>query len=147
MLKQMAGLILRFLIFVVVLAGAGLVVLWVYWDSGPVAYYRGDYVTALKEYGPLAEGGCTDAQFLVGTMYESGEGGLSQDFTAAVKWYRRAADSGDGEAQAKLSTLYRKGQGVPQDDVEAQKWMDRSIALGFRKSTRLYPKCEKEPGS
>jgi len=147
MLKQMAGLALRFLLFLATLAAIGGVVLWVNWDTGAVAYYRADYAVAMKAYKPLAEKGCVDAQYLVGTMYETDEGGVPQDYSAAAKWYLLAAEGGDGNAQSKIGEMYRKGWGVPQSDVEEKKWRDRSAAQGFTQSRRLYPKCDSAPGS
>ena len=149
MLKQMAGIILRFLIFLSVIATIGGVALWVNWDTGAVAYYRTDYVVAMKAYKPLAENGCVDAQYLVGTMYETDEGGVPQDYSVAAKWYLLAAKGGDGDSQAKIGELYRKGLGVPQSDVEEKKWRDRSAAQGFMmaESRRFYPKCDEAPES
>ena len=40
-------------------------------DAGLAAYDRGDYVTALEEWKPLAEHGQADAQFWLGQMYRA----------------------------------------------------------------------------
>ncbi len=64
---------------------------WAGFDEGVAAYERGDYVTALHEFRPLAEQGLAVAQFALGAMYAEGQG-VPQDYAAAVKWYRLAAD-------------------------------------------------------
>jgi len=46
---------------------------------------------------------------------------------AAAKWFRRAADQGIALAQLNLGLLYANGAGVPQDNVEALKWIDLAI--------------------
>jgi hypothetical protein len=43
-------------------------------------------------------------------------------------WYRRAAEQGDSLAQYSLGLLYDRGQGVPRDVVEANKWLNLSVA-------------------
>jgi len=86
--------------------------------SGQRAYDRGDYATALKEFLPLAQQGDAKAQWVLGLMYEQGEG-VPQDFKEAVRWYRLAADQGNASAQHSLGWLYSHGQGVPQDYKEA----------------------------
>ena len=49
-------------------------------------------------------------------------------------WYRRAAEQGDSLAQYSLGLLYDKGQGVPQDIVEANKWLNLSTAAAPRRA-------------
>ena len=43
-------------------------------DEGWSAYQRGDFATALKEWGPLAEQGNLLAQYNLGVMYDRGRG-------------------------------------------------------------------------
>ena len=59
--------------------------------KGLAAAERGDYVTALREWRPLAEQGHAKAQFNLGVMYKKGMG-VAQDYSQAAKWYRRAAE-------------------------------------------------------
>jgi uncharacterized protein len=58
--------------------------------KGSVAAHSGDYVTALKQWLPLAEQGNASAQYSIGWMYGSGNG-VAQDYAEALKWYRLAA--------------------------------------------------------
>ena len=76
-----------------------------------------------------AEQGNTTMQWIVGYMYDEGDG-LPQDDAAAVRWYRRAAEQGHEAAQFNLGCMYAEGQGVPQDDVEAAYWYRQAAEQG-----------------
>ncbi len=54
-------------------------------EDGEAAYNRGDYATALRLLGPLAEQGNAGAQLHLGQMYAQGEG-VAQDYKEATKW-------------------------------------------------------------
>jgi TPR repeat protein len=92
-------------------------------DKGLVAYWAGDYATALQEWRPLAEQGSAQAQRNLGFMYSNGEGVL-QDYAEAVKLYRLAAEQGNTVAQLGLGDMYDLGRGVLQDDVLAHMWFN-----------------------
>ena len=126
------------LTFIVLLAGAGLVLIPACdaelgansaWDKGNTAFKIGDFATALREWQPLAEQGNAAAQNSLGWMYHKGEG-VPQDDKAAVQWYRRAAEQGHADAQTNLGWMYDKGQGVPQDDKAAVQWYRRAAEQG-----------------
>ena len=97
--------------------------------DGIVAYERGDYATALKFFRPLAEQGSAEAQFLLGSFYQIGQG-VPEDFVEAAKWYRKAAEQGDASAQALLGGMYRDGRGVAEDYAEAVKWYRKAAEQG-----------------
>jgi TPR repeat protein len=64
--------------------------------AGPIedstkAYRRGDYKTAYQLIKPQAEKGDDVAQFILGFLYDEGNG-VPQDYAEAEKWYRRAAE-------------------------------------------------------
>jgi Sel1 repeat len=90
-------------------------------EDAVAAYQRGDYTTALSRWHRLAEQGDAEAQFHLGVMYESGQGGQRND-AEAIKWYRKAAEQGDAVAQFNLGIMYTKGEGVSQNDAEAAQW-------------------------
>ena len=90
-------------------------------EDAVAAYQRGDYATALRLWHPLAEQGDAEAQFHLGVMYESGQGGLRND-AEAIKWYRKAAEQGDAVAQFNLGIMYTKGEGASQNDAQAAHW-------------------------
>jgi hypothetical protein len=72
--------------------------LWVIYKEGIDAYNRGDYVTAMRRFSPLAKQGDAPARFYVGWMYANGRG-VSKNDAEAAKWYRLAANQGIASAQ------------------------------------------------
>jgi uncharacterized protein len=80
-------------------------------EKGKVAYDRGDYQVALKEWLPLAEQGHAAAQYNLGQMYRNGNG-VAQDYAEAVRWYRLAAEQGYANAQNNIGVMYDNGNGV-----------------------------------
>ena len=71
---------------------------WADYQSGLMAYYRGDYVVAVREWQPLAQQGDAAAQFSLGYMHYAGQG-VAQDYSEGLKWYRKAAEQGDADAR------------------------------------------------
>ncbi len=63
---------------------------WAGFDEGVAALKRGAYVTAFREFRPLAEQGYAKAQFNLGFMYRKGLG-VPQDYVRAYAWYDLAA--------------------------------------------------------
>ena len=99
-------------------------------DEGKAAYDRGDYVTALREWRPLAEQGDAKAQYNLGGMYANGQG-VPQDYAEAVRWYRKAAEQGHDEAQYTLGFMYAYGWSVAQDYAEAARWYRQAAEQGY----------------
>lgn len=99
-------------------------------SAGLDAYNRGEWELAASELKPIADSGDDRAQFLIGTLYASGEG-VEASMAEALRYYRLAAEQDNGEAQAALAFTYRVGNGVQQSYDEAVKWYreaaDRSI--------------------
>lgn len=63
-------------------------------EDGRAAYDRGDYATALRLWGPLADQGNPSAQYNLGGMYASSRGvsqGVPHDLVQAYKWFSLAA--------------------------------------------------------
>jgi hypothetical protein len=110
-------------------------------------------VQAVETLRDAAAKGDAPAMVALGNRYVYGQG-VPQDSALAVEWYRKAVDSGDvgamnqlgvmyvqaatlyrtaadlGSAAAmnNLGRLYLEGRGVPQDYVEAYKWMSLATA-------------------
>jgi uncharacterized protein len=99
-------------------------------DDGDAAFERGDYVTAMRLWRPLADQGRVVAQTNLGVMYEKGQG-VPQDYAAAVSWYRKAADQGFVASQHFLGNRYLNGQGVPQDYAAAMSWFRKAADQGY----------------
>ena len=96
------------------------------YQEGFAAHEAGDYVTALREWRPLAEGGDARAQHALGVMYADGLG-VEKDNVTAAKWFRKAAQGGDAMAQSNLGFDYYLGRGVEQDFAKAHEWLSRAV--------------------
>ena len=97
--------------------------------TGLTAYEKGDYVTAVKEWMPLAEQGDAPTQYNVGLLYLDGKG-VPQSPVEAAKWFTRSAEQGYTQAQHNLGAMYGSGQGIKRDYVQAYKWLNICAAKG-----------------
>ena len=86
------------------------------------AIYLCDFDEAYNLIRQPADSGDPDAQYLLGRMYDNGDG-VPRNGAEAAKWYRRAAELGNSRAQFELGQLHLFGDGVPEDSVEAFVWM------------------------
>ena len=120
-------------------------IIWADFDSGENAYIGEDFVTAFREWEPLANQGHDEAQNMLGFMYRWGQG-VEQDFEKARKWYQRSADQGNPTAQNNLGLVYRYGLGVPKDYQKAFYWFLRAAeqdnAAGQNHLGLMYFKAE-----
>ncbi len=82
------------------------------------AYDQGDYATTFAVTRPLAESGDPDAQYLLGYLYERGEG-VARDLTRAYAWYGMAARQGDAFAAHALTELARRMSAAEIAEAEA----------------------------
>jgi TPR repeat protein len=98
-------------------------------STGLTAYNKGDYVTAVKEWRPLADQGVAAAQFNLGLLYYDGHG-VPLDFAQAADWFTKAAEQDYGKAQYDLGAMYGIGKGVKRDYVQAYKWLNLCAAKG-----------------
>jgi hypothetical protein len=81
--------------------------------AGYMAYQRGDFAGAAKEWLALAKAGHTKAQYNIGILYDQGKG-VVLDRAEAVRWWRKSAESGFRMAQHNLANSYISGDGVGQ---------------------------------
>lgn len=108
------------------------------WEDAVEAYNRGDYATAAKGFRPFAEyGKRVDAQYILGWIYQNGEG-VKQDYAESAKWYRLAAQREHPDAQYALGTYYLFGNGVQRDEAEAAKWLHAAAKQGKAGAQYLY---------
>lgn len=84
--------------------------------------FETNFTKAAMFYRLAADQGESDAQRMLGILYQDGRG-VAQDYREAMKWYRKAAARGDGEAQTRLGLMYLAGEGVPKDMSEASRWL------------------------
>lgn len=92
------------------------------YNDGFIAAEKGDYQSAMQQWGPLAEQGHAIAQFNLGMLYHSGSG-VDLNEAKAVEWYKKSAKNGYYKAQEYLSVGYREGWfGLPKDKAKADYW-------------------------
>ncbi len=96
------------------------------WGKGGEAQ---DFAQAMTWYRKAADQGYAAAQFVIGVLYDFGQG-VKQDYVQAMTWYRKAADQGDAEAQYNVGWLYHFGQGVKQDYAQAITWYRKAADQG-----------------
>ena len=88
-------------------------------------YDEENYGEAMKYYRLAADAGNTEAQNMVGLLYDLGLG-VPENNAEAVKWYRKAALNGDFYAQNNLGLMYKDGEGITQNYAEAAKWFRKA---------------------
>lgn len=99
------------------------------YEAGEAALVRGDYATAWRILGPLAEAGDARAQNDVGVMYGRGLG-VPQSYSQALVWITRSAEHGNAQAQSTLGYMYYRARGVERDLALAALWTRRAAEQG-----------------
>lgn len=95
-------------------------------EEGDQAYKKGDYVTALREFIPLAEKGDRVAQFLVGNIYKEGHG-VPKDINIALAWFLKSANQGHSMGQMFAADILLKQENY----VAASPWEKKLAEQGF----------------
>jgi hypothetical protein len=110
--------------------------------AGVIAYKSANYAEALKEFTAAADAGNAQAQYLVGSMYDNGQGTAAND-TEAVKWYARAAHQGFVTAQYNLGMMLVHGEGIEKPDyMQAYAWFSIAAAKGDKESVNMRDMLE-----
>ncbi len=109
------------------LASAMALPAWAVSREGREAYLMRDYAGALKAF---QDEGSADSLYMVGLMYDRGEG-VQEDKKEAAQWFRKAAELGDVRAQYRIGQMYQYGLGVEQNNEEAAKWYRKAAGQGF----------------
>ncbi len=78
------------------------------YEEGRSAYISGDYKRAYGILKPLAEDGDSEAQKLLGIMYEHGHG-VKANSKKALEWYIKSAKQGDPAVQYKVGAKDFRG--------------------------------------
>jgi len=99
-------------------------------EDAEAAVNIGDYVTALRLLGTLADQDNTYAERLLGIMYIKGRG-VPQDYALGMRWMRIAANKGLADAQNEVGILYQRGWGVERNEAEAVKWFRLAADQGL----------------
>jgi uncharacterized protein len=102
-------------------------------EEGRAAYERQEYAKAIEILRPLAAGGNSDAQNIVGRMYSLGQG-VTKDESEAMKWITMSAGNGNLEAQETLAAVaimefYEKRLDVGNKEEKIQ-WIMSSAKRG-----------------
>ena len=63
----------------------------------------------------------------LGTMYETGRGGLVKNEAEALQWYRKSAEA-DTYGMYLLGRAYERGIGVGADRAQAIQWYRKAAA-------------------
>ena len=75
------------------------------YDQGLLALENGNYSRAYKLWLSLAQDGHINSQYMLGRLFENGQG-RDIDLEGAISWYERAAKAGQAEAQYRLGLYY-----------------------------------------
>lgn len=125
------GLLARSSLLVLLLATASVAA--TSYSEGKKAYLAKDYSKALAILHPLAEQGDSNAQVMLGLMYDYGHG-VKADQEQAVDWYTRAARQGLPVVQHDLGVKYFQGKGIKRDYGQAARWWQMAADAGLADS-------------
>lgn len=101
--------------------------------AGIDAWQRGDYVSAVAIWRPLAEAGDPDASFNMGQAYRLGRGVLV-DLGTAQSWLEKAAQKDHVDAQATLGLLlFQNG-----NQAGGLKWLKLASEKGDARAMLVY---------
>jgi TPR repeat protein len=105
-------------------------------QDAKAAYERGDYTTAFSKFKMLADQKNPMAQYVVGSMYEKGDG-VREDDAEAEHWFRLSAAQGYAFAQDKLGVMHYAGEHeLPKDYAAAARWFGLAVAQGLASAQR-----------
>jgi|SRR5579872_4581 len=99
-------------------------------EDAALAASKGDYVTALRSLGSLADQDDPRAARLLGIMYIKGLG-VPQDYALGMRWMRIAADKGLSDAQNEVGILFQRGWGAERNETEAVRWFRLAADQGL----------------
>jgi len=83
----------------------------------------------MEWYLKASDQGLAQAQFLIGSAYDQGQG-TPVDYTKAMEWYLTAAEKGYAKAQSNLGFLYYRGRGCPQECKKAKERLLKATEQG-----------------
>jgi hypothetical protein len=99
-------------------------------DDGKREFEAKNYSEALTILLPLANGGDSDSQRMIGEMSYNGWG-MKINYVAAFKWNELAANGNDPVAMYNLGYIYEHGKGVAKSIKDAQDWYLKSASRGY----------------
>lgn len=96
----------------------------------------GNYKILLNDYEYIGEKGNSDAQYLLGNIYEYGKCG-EKNGEKAVYWYKKVANNLSSAAQYKVGYIYLKGIDVKVDVDKALHYLQLSAQKNYPKAQFL----------
>ena len=99
------------------------------------------YKKAYEKAMITANRGDASAQFVVGKIFDYGNGGVKQNQEVAAHWYLRAAEQGYPGAQFNLGNCYQLGEGVKQNKETAVYWYRQAALSGDADSQYMLGLC------
>ena len=112
-------------------------------EAAKTALIEGNYTDAVRQLTPIARAGNSEAQSLLGTLYQTGQG-VEQNLSIAASLYTAAARDGDAEAQFNLANMFLLGEGVVPDDERARYWYAQSAAQGHSGAQRNLSSLDRD---
>lgn len=101
------------------------------------------YERALGYYEKAGQLGNKERCFLMGYMYENGQG-TEIDYYKALQYYKLSGENGDSKALYNIAQLYLKGRGVAEDKIVAGKYLLEAAKSGNRDAINLLKSSYKD---
>ena len=99
---------------------------------GQQALSSGSFDQAYTYWLPLANDGHLDSQFMLGQLYEQGQG-VTSDLSVALDWYDKAARSGQANAQFRLG-LYHINEAEDPNQPLGLYWIQSAADKGLEEA-------------
>lgn len=84
----------------------------------------------IQWYAKAAQYGNSQAQYILGFLYDNGHASIVENDALAMHWYGKAANQGNTKAQYRLSNMYFKGEGTKPNWQLAVKWCRKAAKGG-----------------
>ena len=97
------------------------------YQRGVIFYNAGDYSQAMEWFLKADAQNNAAAQYVVGYMYDEGQG-FERDSYKAMEWYKKAAAQNNADAQYAVGYSYDKGTVVQEDKSQAMEWYKKAAA-------------------
>lgn len=103
-----------------------------------------DMAAALDYYMRASRQGVPEAQYALGRLYESGEGGVTQSYYQARTLYMWASGKGYAPATYRVGTLYEDGRGVRPSMAAALRWYRKAASMGSEEALARLEALKKQ---
>ncbi len=97
--------------------------------TGMKYFYQKDFADAYKWFKIAADQDNSDAERVLGFLYQYGLG-VDKDYQKAFEYTEKSAMQGNALGESALGSLYEVGMGVKQDQGKAFEWFKKSAEQG-----------------